>query len=144
MGFAEAVAGRSLCYRSKTGAVLVASDKRIVSYGYNGPPAGVDTGGSNCSMWCPRGMGLSHRPGYADCKALHGEMNALLHADRGELLGGAAYVTRCPCAACAKSLAGAGIVRVVYGPDPGGTYHRPGEVVELMEAFGVEMEAYGG
>lgn len=141
---AEVVALRSLCYRSRVGAVACAADRRLVSVGWNAPPAGVDTAGRNCALWCPRGAGLSHKPGYSDCLAIHAEANALIHAERGELIGGTMYVTRVPCAPCAKQVAAAGIVRVVCGLDEGGVFHRPEEVVGMLESCGVSVEEYGG
>jgi dCMP deaminase len=144
MRTAETFSLRSLCYRSRVGAVACAEDRRLVSVGWNAPPAGVDTAGRGCVLWCPRGAGLSHKPGYADCLAIHAEANALIHAERGELVGGTIYVTRVPCAPCSKQVAAAGIVRVVYGQDDGGVYHRPEEVLEMLVTCGVKVEAYGG
>jgi dCMP deaminase len=144
MQVAETVALRSLCYRSRVGAVACSDSRRLVSVGWNAPPAGVDTAGRSCVGWCPRGAGLSHKPGYGDCSAIHAEANALIHAERGELVGGTLYVTRVPCHPCSKQVAAAGIVRVVCGADDGGVYHRPDEVVEMLESFGVAVEVYGG
>lgn len=135
---------RSLCYRAQVGAVACAADRRIVSVGWNGPPGGVETHGMHCQAWCPRGAGLSHKPGYADCTALHAEANCLLHAERGELAGGSMAVSRVPCAPCAKQIAGAGIVRVLVGQDEGGVFHRPEEVFEMLATCGVEVAVYGG
>lgn len=141
---AEIVSQRSLCYRSRVGAVVCDSSRRLVAVGWNAPPAGLETAGRSCAFWCPRGAGLSHKPGYADCNAVHAEANALIHAERGELVGGTAYVTRVPCAPCAKQIAAAGILRVVCGADEGGKYHDPVGIFEMLEAFGVKAEIYGG
>ncbi len=142
MRIAESVSLRSLCYRSRVGAVACAADRRLVSVGWNSPPAGVETLAQACDSWCPRGMGLSHKPGYADCLAVHAEPNAIIYAERGELIGGTMFVTRAPCAPCAKQIAVAGIVRLVCGRDEGGVYHRPGDVFEMLEACGVSVETY--
>jgi dCMP deaminase len=144
MQAAEVFALRSLCYRSRVGAVACASDRRLVSVGWNAPPAGVETASRDCSSWCPRGAGLSHKPGYSDCLAVHAEANALIHAERGELVGGTLYLTRVPCAPCAKQIAAAGIVRLVCGADDGGVFHRPDEIIEILRACGVSVEEYGG
>jgi dCMP deaminase len=141
---AEVMAQRSLCYRSRVGAVACSAERRLVSVGWNAPPAGLETAGRGCQAWCPRGAGLSHKPGYADCNAVHAEPNALLHAERGELIGGTLYITRVPCAPCAKQIAASGILRVVCGPDEGGVFHRPEEIAAMLEAFGVTFEVYGG
>lgn len=144
MRIAEVVSLRSLCYRSRVGAVACASDRRLVSVGWNAAPTSLDTGGRSCALWCPRGMGLSHKPGYGDCLAVHAEANALLHAERGELVGGTLFVSRVPCAPCAKQVAASGVARLVCGPDDGGVFHRPADVFEMMEALGVEAVMYGG
>lgn len=143
MGVAHLAAKRSLCYRSQVGAAVCSADRRLVAIGWNAAPPGIETAGRVCAMWCPRGMGLSHKPAHADCLALHAEPNAIIHAERGELIGGTIYVTRVPCFACARGIAGAGIARAVLEPDEGGLFHRPGEVVEMLETCGVEVQAYG-
>lgn len=144
MAIAEIVAQRSLCYRSRVGAVACSSDRRLVSVGWNAAPAGLETASRGCQMWCPRGAGLSHKPGYADCSAVHSEVNCLLHAERGELIGGTMYLTRVPCSACAKHIAASGIIRIVALPDDGGVYHRPEETIAMLETFGVSLEVYDG
>ena len=111
MQVADVVAQRSRCTRRQAGAVLVSRDQQVISTGYNGPPRGMDVFGP-CSGWCERaqtGGGLS----YDDCVAVHAETNALLRADATRLAGGAAYVTSCPCFACAKNLANSGVALVV-------------------------------
>ena len=47
-------------------------------------------------------------------RCLHAELNAVLHAERDKLKGASAYVTHEPCENCAKTLAQAGIGRIVY------------------------------
>lgn len=111
MNVAGVMAERSRCVRRKAGAVLVSADQQVIATGYNGPPRGMQVVGE-CSGWCDRsrtGGGLS----YDDCVSVHAETNALLRADMGRLAGGTAYVTSCPCFACAKNLANSGVLRVV-------------------------------
>jgi dCMP deaminase len=144
MGIAELAAQRSLCYRSRVGAAACDRDRRLVAVGWNAAPAGVETDGRSCFMWCPRGAGLTERrPAHADCLALHAETNALIHAERGELIGGSLYVTRVPCIACARQIAAAGVARLVVGPDEGGVFHRPDEVIGMLDMCGVEVVQYG-
>lgn len=144
MSIAELAARRSLCYRSQVGAAACDATRRLVAVGWNAAPTGVETKGRNCVMWCPRGAGLAeHKPAHADCLALHAETNALIHAERGELIGGSLYITRVPCIACARQIAAAGVARVVTGPDDGGVFHRPEEVVEMLAMCGVEVVQYG-
>lgn len=51
---AEAVSARSLCTRSKVGAVVVTPANRVVAVGYNNPPAGFRHDDRLCTEWCPR------------------------------------------------------------------------------------------
>lgn len=124
LGVAAALARRSRCVRSQVGCVLVGADGRVVSTGYNGPPAGWEPGKrrESCASFCPRhdvpdGTGA---PDFSDCPAAHAELNALLYSDRDHRVGGTAYLTRDPCWACAVALAASGLAAVVW-PWPAGT-----------------------
>lgn len=140
---AESASRRSLCVRSQTGAVIADVNHRVVSIGYNQAPDAIPTVGRPCSSWCPRGMGLSHQPGFSDCYAIHAEGQALLHADRTKTRRGTIYITRHPCMPCAKEIVGSGIVRAVLGADDGGVYHRPDESADFLRMCGVEVVLYG-
>ena len=112
MEIANLVKTRATCPRRSVGAVLV-RDKRILSTGYNGAPAGLPH--------CPPGGGEHDWPqgclraGHC-IRALHAEQNALLHAAKIGIPcdGATVYVTAQPCNNCAKMLINAGIVRVIY------------------------------
>jgi len=113
LGIAEAVAARSDCERSKVGAVVV-KDRRIRSTGYNGAPSGAP----GCAT-CPRRTsgcepGAPYDAGATRCVAVHAEANALLYADRADLIGATLYITRAPCENCSKLIAATGVVRVVH------------------------------
>ncbi|WP_018393990.1 cytidine/deoxycytidylate deaminase family protein [Bacillus sp. 37MA] len=101
---AEAVATRSTCNRLNVGCVIV-KDKHIISTGYNGSIHGHE----HCDE---AGCLLSEQGRCIRC--LHAELNAVLHAERDKLKGASAYVTHEPCENCAKTLAQAGIERIVY------------------------------
>ena len=107
---AKAVAERSLCTRRKVGAVIVTSENRPVSTGYNGPPAGMGWV-SDCSTFCPRVNNKTED--YDNCVAIHAEANALLFASRSQYEGGTIYVTHICCYSCAKLIANSGLARVV-------------------------------
>ena len=118
IALARTVALRADCRRRRHGCVIVDTDNRVISTGYNGAPAG-DPG---CLAGaCPRGLlsydevaslsGYDTGPGR--CISVHAEANALLYA-RASVKGATAYVTGEPCPTCAKLLRGAGIERVVY------------------------------
>lgn len=117
MGAARWAATRSDCERDKVGAVIVSPDKRIRATGYNGAPSG-DPGCDSCPR---RTSGCRAGSDYSNCVAVHAEANALLYCDRADLIDSTMYVTREPCYACSKLIAGAGIRRVVW---PGGIIER--------------------
>ncbi|WP_338750250.1 cytidine/deoxycytidylate deaminase family protein [Bacillus sp. FJAT-52991] len=104
LDIAEVVSTRSTCNRLHVGCVIV-KDKHIVATGYNGSIHGHE----HCDE---EGCLLSDEKRCIRC--LHAELNAVLHADRDRLKGAAAYVTHEPCENCAKTLAQAGIQRIIY------------------------------
>jgi len=87
---------------TKVGAVIVDSNRRIVSVGYNGFPAGVHD--------------FSERYENRDIKyemIIHGEINAILFANR-DLHGCTLYTWPFqPCSRCASIVVQKGISRVV-------------------------------
>lgn len=113
MELTEVVAKRSTCLRRQIGAVIV-RDKRILTTGYNGAPAGV----KHCSeVGCLREQ--RHIPSgerHELCRAIHAEQNAIIQgALHGVGLGGSTlYCSNHPCVLCAKMLINAGITKVVY------------------------------
>jgi dCMP deaminase len=123
MGIAQAVARRADCRRRRIGAVIVDTDRRIVSTGYNGAPAGD---GSCLAGDCPRG--LSNVPSFtegnqnhSDCISLHAEQNAIAWADRSRCSGASIYIFQLnnpepcpPCDMCGKLIKAAGIRRVYH------------------------------
>jgi dCMP deaminase len=116
LNIAEAVSLRADCTRRKVGAVLVDSNNRIISTGYNGAPPGA--AGCASDGACPRGQ--SDVPGYtegnhdySDCIAVHAEVNAI--AIRSYVAPGTTiYVTHEPCNDCKVYIKNAGVSRVVY------------------------------
>jgi dCMP deaminase len=130
MEIAMVVAKRSTCLRRQAGTVLV-RDKRILSTGYNGAPAGLvhclETG-------CPResfASGTYHEL----CRAVHSEQNAIIQAAlHGVSTEGATlYCTHQPCALCAKMIINARIVRVVYRED-----YPDGESLRFLKQAGID------
>lgn len=113
IGIASAAARRADCVRRKVGAVVV-NDRRIRSTGYNGAPSGAQ----GCET-CPRrrstvAPGSSYDTGAGTCVAIHAEANALLYADREDLIGATLYLTTDPCDGCMKLIRATGIVRIVW------------------------------
>jgi len=110
MKLAADLALRSHCVKAHVGAVL-ARDTRIISIGYNGPPAGTH----NCDEeWPETGC---ERDSKGSCSlALHAEQNAILYAVKNgaRLEGATLYTTLSPCIACARLIFSAGITQVYY------------------------------
>ena len=110
---AAAVSTRAECTRRKVGAVLVNQAGRVIATGYNGAPAGRP---SCLDGACPRGqLSYEQMPAdapYTNCIAIHAELNALLHATR-DTPGSTLYITDEPCHECRRSIAAAGVARVV-------------------------------
>jgi dCMP deaminase len=141
MELAWNLAKRSHCIKRQVGAVLT-RDTRIISVGYNGPPAGTH----NCDEEFPTTGCALDRKGSCSL-ALHAEQNAILYAAKNGTSVDAAtlYVTLSPCLACARIIYSMGIRKVVYlhsyalykgldrdeGPD-------------FLQRFGVEVVAYQG
>ncbi len=108
MEIAHLVAKRSSCLRRSVGALLV-MNKRILSTGYNGAPAGL----AHCAeVGCIREkMNIPSGQRHELCRGLHAEQNAIIQAAvHGVAIKGAElYCTHYPCAVCAKMLVNAGI-----------------------------------
>ena len=127
------------CYKPgrKIGAVIVL-DKRVMTTGYNGAPAGVRT----C---VERGECLREKLGIASgtrhelCYAVHAEQNAIIQAAKlGIAIDGATlYCTHQPCILCAKMIVNAGIRRVVYEQGYPDEFSR-----EILSEGGVSVEQY--
>ncbi len=139
MELAVNLAKRSHCIKKHVGAVLT-KDTRIISIGYNGPPAGTH----NCDVEFPS-EGCA-RDSKGSCSlALHAEQNAILYAVKNNtsVEGSTLYVTLSPCLACARIIYSMGISKVVYlfsyaeykgiGSDEG---------VDFLAKFGVKVQLY--
>ena len=139
MELAESLSTRAHCVKAKVGAVLT-KDTRIVSLGYNGPPAGTH----NCDeVWPEEGC---PRDSKGSCSlALHAEQNAILYASKNNVSveGTTLYVTLSPCISCARVIYTVGIKKVFYlnsYADFKGLKNDEG--VDFLQKFGVEVERY--
>ncbi|MFN8355910.1 MAG: dCMP deaminase family protein [Spirosomataceae bacterium] len=139
MELAQSLALRSHCIKAQVGAVLT-KETRIISIGYNGPPAGTH----NCDdefpeTGCPRDS-------KGSCSlALHAEQNAILYAAKigASVEGATLYVTLSPCLACARIIFSMGIKRLIFAK----SYAQykgiaVDEGVEFLRKFGVKVEQY--
>lgn len=110
MNLATDLAKRSHCVKAQVGAVLT-KDTRIISIGYNGPPAHTH----NCDEEWP-GVGCP-RDSKGSCSlALHAEENAILYAVKNgaNLEGATLYTTLSPCLPCSRLIYSAGIKKVFF------------------------------
>lgn len=139
MDLAQNLAHKSHCVKIKVGAVLT-QDTRIISLGYNGPPAGTH----NCDEeWPDKGCARDRKGGCS--LAIHAEENAILYAAKNKVTieGATLYVTLSPCLACARIIYTTGIKNVLFlksyaeykGLDAD-------EGVEFLQRFGVSVKQY--
>jgi dCMP deaminase len=157
MDWATRVADLSHSKRLQVGAVIVKDDS-VISYGYNGMPAGWD---NNCEdkIW-DSGAGGWLDPEEFDAKypyegwhdgaqrnvryglktkpeVLHAERNALDKLAKGNRggLGSTMFITHAPCLECAKSIYGAGISHVFYRDS-----YRSEDGIQFLTKCGVSIE----
>lgn len=139
MDLAINLAKRSHCIKAQVGAVLV-NETRIISIGYNGPPAGTH----NCDEEYPE-EGCP-RDSKGSCSlALHAEQNAILYATKNgaKVEGSTLYVTLSPCISCARVVYTMKIKKVVYLHSYA-EYKglKSDEGVDFLNKFGVETLKY--
>lgn len=122
LDIADTVCERSTCLRIHYGAIIVRDDE-IVSTGYNGAPRGR----KNCSDigGCYREMiNIPSGERYELCRSVHAEANAIISAERRDMLGAELYLAardaktgellsgRTSCSMCRRLVINAGIKRV--------------------------------
>ncbi len=141
MELAVNLAKRSHCIKRHVGAVLT-KDTRIISIGYNGPPAGTH----NCDVeWPQEGCARDSKGGCS--LAIHAEQNAILYAvkNKASVEGATLYVTLSPCLSCARIIYSMGIEKVMYLNSY--AEHKgiaTDEGVDFLERFGVAVTQYRG
>ncbi len=129
----------SSCYKDnrQIGAVIV-KNKRILTTGYNGAPAGIKSCKERGECMKIK-LGAESGTHHELCYAIHAEQNALIQAAKlGTSVEGATiYCTHFPCAICAKLIINAGIKRIVYiNPYPD-DFSR-----QLLDDAGIIVEQY--
>ena len=159
MDWASRTAQLSHARRLQVGAVIVKDDS-VISYGYNGMPAGWDNDCENVE-WCSAGGWLSaeeiiegwpYEGTYLDAdgnemqgryrlktkpEVLHAESNAIAKLARSINSGNGAdiFITHAPCLDCAKLVYQAGIKCVYFG-----TAYRDNSGVQFLEKSGVKVQ----
>lgn len=130
MDWAERVAQLSYARRLQVGAVIV-KDDCVISYGYNGMPAGWD---NVCEY------GIDNATGYDTGKTkpevIHAESNAIAKLAKSSNSGNGAdiFITHSPCMECAKLIYQSGIKRVWYGVN-----YRDESGINFLLKSGVEV-----
>jgi len=139
MDWARRAAELSHARRLHVGAVIV-KDDTVISYGYNGMPAGWD---NNCEewidltpeerIWSDANRVLKTRP-----EVLHAESNAVakLAKSSNSGLNADMFITHSPCLDCAKLIYQSGIRRVYFGDnyrDDAGTTFLTKSGVEVVK-----------
>jgi dCMP deaminase len=110
MDWAERVAQMSHAKRLQVGAVIV-KDDTVISYGYNGMPAGWDNNCEDVIQHSDDTTSLKTKP-----EVLHAESNAVAKLAKSIQSGRDAdlFVTHAPCMDCAKLIYQSGISSVYY------------------------------
>jgi dCMP deaminase len=156
MDWAARAANLSHARRLQVGAVIVKDDS-VISYGYNGMPAGWD---NNCEdkVW-DKGAGGWLDPEEFDAQypyegwhegaqrlvryglktkpeVLHAESNAIakLAKSNNSGVGAAIFITHAPCLGCAKLIYQSGIGSVIYRNN-----YRDTSGIEFLEKSGIEV-----
>ena len=143
MNLAFGLAKRSHCLRQKVGAVL-AKEHRIISVGYNGPPANTH----NCDEdFVQEGGCPTTRTGGCHL-AIHAEQNAILYAIKNKtpsLVDAVLYVTLSPCLPCARMVLSMGIKRLLYA-ESYAKYKglKEEEGLEFLKTYQVQVEHWTG
>jgi len=125
LNIALEVAQRATCLRRRYGAVIVNND-RIISTGYTGAPRGTP----NCidlGVCYRQERNIPKGEHYELCRSVHAEMNAIIHANYDEMIGGTIYIAGQdlekegepltdaePCMLCKRIIINAQLEKVIY------------------------------
>ena len=134
MDWAKRTADLSHARRLNVGAVIV-KDDTVISYGYNGMPAGWD---NDCEDQIYEEDGF-HITLKTKPEVLHAESNAIakLAKSHNSGLGADLFVTHSPCIECAKLIYQSGISRVWYGEN-----YRDDTGIKFLKKSGVTVEQF--
>jgi dCMP deaminase len=130
MDWARRAAELSNARRLQVGAVIV-KDGTVISYGYNGMPAGWD---NNCEDE------VYQQDGTAGLKTklevLHAESNSIakLAKSTNSGLDADIFITHAPCLDCAKLIYQSGIRRVYFGQA-----YRDNSGIEFLQKSGITV-----
>ena len=135
MDWAKRLSQLSHARRLQVGAVIV-KDDTVISYGYNGMPAGWD---NNCEdeITYPNTENITLKTKQ---EVLHAESNAISKLARSHNSGAGAdiFITHSPCLECAKLIYQSGISRVFYSKD-----YRDRTGIDFLLRSGIPVEQIG-
>lgn len=141
MDWAHRAAELSYAKRLQVGAVVV-KDDTVISYGYNGMPAGWDNNCEDETVEIYSGYeGAIHQTVLkTKPEVLHAESNAIakLAKSHNSGLGADLFVTHSPCIECAKLIFQSGIGRVFYSES-----YRDDSGIRFLEQSGVKVTKIG-
>ena len=135
MDWAKRCSQLSHARRLQVGAVIV-KDDTVISYGYNGMPAGWDNNCEDTVQHSDDTVTLKTKP-----EVLHAESNAIAKLAKSNNSGDWAslFVTHSPCIECAKLIHQSGIRRVYYGEN-----YRDDAGIKFLETSGIKVEQVKG
>jgi len=136
MDWARRCSELSHARRLHVGAVIV-KDDTVISYGYNGMPAGWD---NNCEDEIPIECDDENDYDYilqTKPEVLHAESNAIAKLAKSSNSGQGAdmFITHSPCLDCAKLIYQSGIRRVYFG-----LHYRDDSGIKFLEKSGIEVK----
>ena len=133
MDWAERAAQLSHARRLQVGAVIVKDDS-VISYGYNGMPAGWDNDCENIIGYEKDQPVYKTKP-----EVLHAESNAISKLAKSSNSGDGAdiFITHAPCLECAKSIYNTGITNVYYKEE-----YRSNDGINFLKKTGVHVHKY--
>ena len=123
LDIAETITERGTCLRNNYGSVIVKNDE-IISTGYSGAPRGR----ANCLDlgYCRREKNNTPSgAGYELCRSVHSEQNAIISANRRDMMGATLYLVgvnkrngqyvtdNYPCTLCKRMIINAGLKQVI-------------------------------
>ena len=137
MDIAERISKMSHARRLQVGSVLVQNDS-IISYGWNGMPAGWDNNCEDEELQTYAGFegSIYNVKLITKPEVLHAEANCLMKVAKttNSSLGSTLYVTHAPCIGCAKIIHQAGVKSVYYKH-----IYRNEDGIKFLETCGVEV-----
>lgn len=106
MEIAHVISNRSKDPRTQVGAVIV-KNNRIVSSGYNGLPEFCE------DVDYPWNENVDDIFESKTNYIIHAEMNAILYANRRDIVGSVLYITKFPCSKCTQAIIQSGITEII-------------------------------